>query len=336
MQSPDTDPAPSMTQALLAELRAAREATLAQQAQMASERRQERRWRLLMRLVLLGLPAVLGLVYAVSLNGLLGGERGPRDDAVGLVRIDGEIGAERLASAKTVIPALTRAFQSAATKAVVLYIDSPGGSPAEAERIKDALLALKQRHPKPLVAVISNIGASAGYLVAMHADHVYAGKYSLVGSIGAIVSTWDLHRALERLDVSQRTYTSGPLKSMLNPFEPMTATADAKAASLVHRIGQTFANELVAQRGPHLVKGTDYTTGEVWSGEEAKALGLVDEIGTLEQVVVSRLNDLPVHDFGPRRADHGVLGGWLQGAAHSVGRAVASSLVEQAKRVELR
>ncbi len=310
---------------LLTELRAARDAASAQQAEMARERRSERRWRMATRMVVFGLPALLGLAYTIFLFGFLGGgSAGPRAETVGIVRIDGEIGAEQTASAKNVIAAMKKAFESPKTKAVVLAIDSPGGAPVEAERINDALLALKKKHAKPVVAVISNMGASAAYMVAMHADKIYAGKYSLVGSIGAIVSGWDLHRALQRLDVSQRTYASGPLKSMLNPFEPMSAAADAKASGLVVQMGKAFTSELAAQRGKHLKAGTDYGTGEVWGGEEAKALGLIDEIGTLDQVV-SNSWGVGMHDFGPRKAnDFGLMGQFMQGMAESMSRALVA------------
>lgn len=319
----------SLVTELLAELRASREATLQQQAEMAAERRHERRWRMITRALIFGLPVLLGLAYTIALIGFFGGggNNGPKEDNVGVVRIDGEIGAEQLASAKNVIAALKRAFESGRTKAVVLAIDSPGGAPVEAERINDALADLKKKHAKPVVAVISNMGASAAYMVAMHADKIYAGKYSLVGSIGAIVSGWDLHRALQKFDVSQRVYASGPLKSMFNPFEPMSPAADAKAAGLVSQMGKAFATELAAKRGKHLKPGTDYATGEVWGGEEAKALGLIDEIGTLDQVIGGTWGVNP-YDFGPRKGnDFGLLGQLMRGATQSV----AEALVNQAR-----
>ncbi|MET0332767.1 MAG: S49 family peptidase [Rhizobacter sp.] len=310
---------------LLGELRASRDAAAVQQAELARERQSERRWRTITRMVFFGLPLLCGLAYTIFVFSYLGrGTGSPRDDSVGIVRIDGEIGAEQTASAKNVIAALKKAFESPKTKAVVLSIDSPGGAPVEAERINDALAALKKKHEKPVVAVIGNMGASAAYMVAMQADKIYAGKYSLVGSIGAIVSGWDLHRAMARLDVSQRTYASGPLKSMLNPFEPMSPAADAKAQGLVAQMGKAFAADLAAQRGKSLKPETDYATGEVWGGEEAKAIGLIDEIGTLDQVVATSWG-VGMHDFGPRKSnDFGLLGQMMNGMAQSLAHALVS------------
>jgi protease IV len=134
---------------------------------------------------------------------------------------------------------------------------------------------------------------------------------------------------MARLDVAQRTYASGPLKSMLNPFEPMSAAADAKAQGLVAQMGRAFASELAQQRGKHLLQGTDYATGEVWGGEEAKAIGLIDEIGTLDQVVSTSWG-VGMHDFGPRKNNgFGLLGQAMESAAQSFARAlVAESRLE--------
>jgi protease-4 len=137
-------------------------------------------------------------------------------------------------------------------------------------------------------------------LIALHADKIYAGQYSLVGSVGAVLAGWDLHRAAERLDVSQRLYASGPLKSMLSPFQPVTELADAKARALIREIGDVFVSEVKRLRGEKLSTTVDVGTGEVWLGPDAKRLGLIDEIGTMEEVIRSGWN-LNSYDFGPRR-----------------------------------
>jgi len=189
----------------------------------------------------------------------------------------------------------------------VLSIDSPGGAPADAERIADALTNLRRKHDKPLHAVIGNIGASAAYMIALRADRIVAGKYSLVGSIGAVMAPWQFDRAIARLDVSQRVYASGKLKSFLNPFTAVTPEADAKARHLVDQLGSTFVTDLKTARGPALKAGIDYGTGEIWSGVEAKEIGLVDSIGTLEDVVALEWG-LKSYDFGPPRQSVGLLG----------------------------
>jgi len=264
------------------------------------ERRTERRWRWAFRVLFIGGSILLSLLYFFLWAPQFGWRIGPIGDVVGVVRIDGEINQGSLASAGRVVPALKRAFESPRVKAVVLAIDSPGGSPGEAERIYRAMEGLKVEHRKPVIAVVGNVGASAAYLIALHADKIYAGQYSLVGSVGAVLAGWDLHRAAERLDVSQRLYASGPLKAMLSPFQPLTEAEDVKARALIREIGEVFVGEVKRLRGEKLSSTADIATGEIWLGPGAKRLGLVDEIGTLEEVIRGGWN-LNWYDFGPRR-----------------------------------
>ena len=282
---------------------------------LLNDRRSERRsrtWRMaLFALIFLGPMIFYAALYAYG----AGYRFGPRTEVVGVVHIDGEISADSAASAERVNAALKSAFESKHVKAVVLTIDSPGGAPVEAERIYGAIKQLRAANPKPVVAVINNLGASAAYMVALHADRIVAARYSLVGSIGAILQGWDFHKALERVNVAARVYASGDLKGMLNPYTPMTKAADSKAQDLVTKMGQQFRGELDQQRGGKLKPGIDYSSGEVWGGVEAMEVGLIDEIGTLDDVVKS-FENAKVHDFGPGTRSVPFIGAasdWLRG-----------------------
>ena len=284
---------------LVREMRAQRESTVQAEARAHKERQSERRWRMLFQALFFGAPVLFGITYLMIFLNSAGFRWGPFGDVVGVVRIEGPIGANERASADAIVPALRKAFVNPNVKAVVLSIDSPGGAPVEAERIYRALEDFKKAHPKPVTAVINNIGASAAYLVAIHADEIVAGKYSLVGSIGAIIAPWRLDRAAARFDVSQRVYASGRLKSFLNPFTPITPEVDAKAQHLVDELGGVFLAELKTARAKPLQPGVDFGTGEVWSGTEAKALGLVDAVDTVDAYVGKRWPGLQSYDFGP-------------------------------------
>jgi protease IV len=264
------------------------------------DRRSERRsrnLRALMYFLIFALPLVFYAALYARTAGWL--KFGPSADVVGVVRIEGEIADGNAASAERVLPALRKAFESERVKAVVLSIDSPGGAPLEAERIFSAIDAWRKTNPKPVVAVINNLGASAAYMVALHSDRIYAGRYSLVGSVGAILSGWDAHEALARLGLKQRVYASGDLKSMMNPWVDMSAQSHAKAQELVDQMGRAFAQDLTAQRGAKLPAGVNLASGGVWAGEQAHKLGLIDEVATLDQVLKTRWPELRTHEFGP-------------------------------------
>lgn len=295
---------------LLAEMREQRRDFSEQQARVSAERRSLHRWNMGLKTLLFLAPLAIATAYLLSARGFT---LGPFGDVVGVIEIKGEIKDGGLASADKIVPALEAAFKSSHVKQIVLKIDSPGGAPVEAERIISALVTYKQRYPKPVTAVIGNLGASAAYMAAMHADRIVAGRYSLVGSIGAILAPWQLDKAIAQLQVSQRVYASGRLKAFLNPFTPLTEESDAKATELVNKVGGAFVQDLQRQRGRHLKPGTDFGTGEVWSGIEAKTLGLVDEIGTMETVVGAETG-LKEFNFGPRDEGFGNMGGRFMGA----------------------
>ena len=313
---------------LVRDMREQRVELVKEHERAAAERRSERRWRMLFQLLLFGTPLILGLLYFLFVLSSAGLRLGPWpwSQVVGVVRIEGKIESNALACAEKVIPALEKAFSSAEVKAVVLSIDSPGGAPVEAERISSAIASFRQKHPKPVVAVINNLGASAAYMIAMHADKVVAGNYSLVGSIGAIMAPWDVSKALGRLDVSQRVYASGKLKAFLNPFTAPSPEAEAKARQIVSHMGNTFVEELHRARGHALKAGVDYGTGEVWGGAEAKRIGLVDEIGTLDEVVATTWG-LKTYDYGPREKG---FGGLLSGFQESLSSLLSRALTDQA------
>lgn len=274
---------------------------------------QERRWAKAKHFVTL-LALALIVFFEVTLLGpfLVRAVTPEKGDALGVVRLSGEMKADARGGADKVVPALRAAFEDQRVKRVALYIDSPGGSPVEAERIRTYMQAKRKETGKPTVAIISNMGASAAYLSALGADEIVSARFSLVGSIGAMVQGWDVSRALEKLDVSHSVYVSGHLKSMLNPFLPPTEEAKAKAQMLADRAGQLFSEEVAAARGDKL-KTKDYATGEVWDGERAKEMGLVDHLNTLDGY--AEQHKLKVLAFGPvEKKGLGLLGAMAEGS----------------------
>lgn len=303
---------------LVRELKGYRESLDASQTQAAAERKSERRHRSILQGLLFGAPLILGLLYfAFFFSSSTGFRWGPWGQVVGVVRIDGPIGSNEKASAANIIPSLQKAFENPQVKAVVLHIDSGGGAPVEAERIYTAIESLKKKHPKEVVAVVNNIGASAAYMIAVHADKIVAARYAFVGSIGAIMAPWRLDKAIAKVDVSQRVYASGKLKSFLNPYTPVSPEVDAKAQHLVDYFGTVFLNDVKEKRGKALKPGVDYGSGEVWSGIEAKELGLVDQLGTLEEYVGSTWSGVKTYDFGPSNDSYQLFARALQEAANN-------------------
>ena len=115
------------------------------------------------------------------------------------------------------------------------------------------------------------------------------------------MQTWDVHGLLKRFDVQRRVYASGELKSMLDPYMEPSPASKEKAQQLVNQMGSIFVADLTRIRGARLKKDIDYGTGEVWTGINAKENGLVDDIGTLDQIVQDKWH-VKAHTFGPNQS----------------------------------
>ena len=247
---------------------------------------QRRRAMGLATLALLAMLLVAGL-SGVNLGNLLESAEDADKPLFGVVKIEGAIGGTDGADPGRTVAAMRKAFEHDDVVRVVLSIDSPGGSPHSADRIAMGLERLREEYPDtPVDAVIHTAGASAAYMIAVHADRVIAGTYSRVGSIGAKMTGWDLHKLAERWDVNQTVYASGALKDMGNPFQAPDEIEQRKAQQLVDVVANAFADDVLAQRGEKIALSREaLTTGEIWLGREALALGLVDETGTMERLL---------------------------------------------------
>lgn len=291
------------------------------------ERRGDRRWaefkRGLFVVVILG-GFCLSIFTALKMTDVIPSSQA-KDYKVGTVVIRGIIG-DGPGSADIIIPALRKAFEDKKTEVVLLRIDSPGGSPSEAERMYMEIDRLKAKHKKPIEAVIDNVGASAAYLIAIHTDRITAGHYSLVGSVGAIMHWWNAAEFADKVGVTQLAYASGALKDMGNPTRLPTKLEREKGLSLVSSIAVIFAQEVVTQRGNKLkIDVPTLTTGEPWSGAEALQHGLIDDIGSLESVLARY--DAKGHNFGPFQ--HNLFGDTFAQWTHSVGAALMSGMVSE-------
>lgn len=265
--------------------------------EMLKEHKFERFWRGVRRLTVTVVVIVVILTSLVGYINQYGFAPSFSKPYVGVVKIDGAIGSK--VTDEAVIPALRRAFK-AKTSFVVLQIDSPGGSPSTAESIIREMEILKKETGKKVVAVIGGIGASAGYMIAAHCDEVVAGRYSLIGSIGAIMTSWNASALPPKVDVEQMMFASGELKGMLNPWKSPTEKDRAKAQALVDELARVFIEDIKSQRGAKLnAEGVNLFTGETWAGDQALKFGLIDRIGTLSDVVAPT-QALP-QDFGPHK-----------------------------------
>lgn len=244
------------------------------------EQKRTRRWGIFFKvLVFVYIFAVLFLLRA---GGQFSGAIDGQSEHVGLVSVNGVIAADSDANANTVVSGLRKAFESENSKAVILAINSPGGSPVQAGYINDEIYRLKGLYPdKKVYAVISDLGASGAYYIAAAADEIYADKASLVGSIGVVASGFGFVDLMEKLGVERRQYTAGEHKAFLDPFSPENESEVNFWTSVLKDTHDQFISVVKKGRGDKLdTSNPDLFSGLIWNGEQAKDLGLVDGLGS--------------------------------------------------------
>jgi protease-4 len=263
------------------------------------EQRRARRWSIFFRLLSFAV-IVLGLVLA---SGWFARDaRLPAGKHTALVELRGVIAAEGDASADDLIDALKAAFDDRNTAAVVLRVNSPGGSPVQAGIIHDAIRHLRDEHPDtPLYAVVEDICASGGYYVAAAADRIYVDKASLVGSIGVLIEGFGFTGAMDKLGIERRLLTAGENKGFLDPFSPLPEEQREHAQRMLGEIHRQFIDVVRKGRGDRLKETPEMFSGLVWTGERSIELGLADATGSLESVARDVVNAEHVVDFSPRR-----------------------------------
>lgn len=245
-----------------------------------AEQRAARRWRAFVRLawaLLIGM-----LVWALFSQGKSGVDKSAPHTA--LVAVKGEIAAEGEASADLIVGAVKAALEDDGAQAVVLLINSPGGSPVQAGIINDEIHRLKKLHNKPVYAVVEETCASAAYYIAVAADEIYVDKASIVGSIGVLMDGFGFTGTMEKLGVERRLMTAGENKGFLDPFSPQTERQRAFAQTMLDQIHRQFIDVVKLGRGKRLKESPDMFTGLFWTGQQAIEMGLADHLGNLDYV----------------------------------------------------
>lgn len=280
-----------------------------------TEQRKARRWGIFFKLLtffylfviiasLLPKESSLGPVY---------------DEHVALVSLDGVIAADAPANANTVVAGLRDAFADGSSKAVILSINSPGGSPVQSGYINDEIYRLKALYPeKKLYAVIADLGASGGYYVASAADEIYADKASLVGSIGVISAGFGFEKLIEKMGVERRIYSAGESKAFLDSFSAEKERDVTFWQSVLAETHAQFIEVVKTGRGERLINDPAIFSGLIWTGEGALAKGLIDGLGSagyvarevigVEDVIDYTVEPNPFEQFAKRIGTYFALG----------------------------
>ena len=229
-------------------------------------------------LVVVGLfLAVTGGVLSKSGVGAAGGGYfGPR---VAIVELEGVI-----LDVDDLIKDLKSYRDNPQVRAVVIRINSPGGVVAPSQELHDALVRLRQGG-KPVVASLGSVAASGGYYVAVAADRIYANPGTLTGSIGVIMQMANFEQLMKKVGVDYVVVKAGAFKDVGNPGRPMTPEERRVLQALLDDVHGQFIGAVAEGRKLDRAQVTQFADGRIFSGTQAKALQMIDELGGLEDAV---------------------------------------------------
>jgi protease-4 len=298
-----------------------------------AEQKRARRWGVFFKLL-----TFLYVIFALTLFSSAGHQGGGLSglsgkDHTAVVKVHGVIAEDKEAGANIIVKGMRDAFENTHTKAVILMINSPGGSPVQANYIYDEMKRLRAKYPKiPLYAVISDIGASGAYYIASAADKIYASESSLVGSIGVTAAGFGFVDTMGKLGVERRNYTSGEHKSFLDPFSPVKQDEKQFWEDVLAKTHQQFIKRVRDGRGNRLHETSDMFTGLIWNGEQAMQMGLIDGLSSPGQVARDVVGAEDMVDYTPQKNPFDMLANKLGASA---GAAIAERLGLE-KDIELR
>ena len=247
-----------------------------------------------------------------------------RAPVVAVMRLTGVIGASTplrpgLTLARVAGP-LQRAFSVKHAKAVAIVVNSPGGTPVQSRLIFQRIRALAEEKELPVYVFCEDVAASGGYMLALAGDEIYADPSSIIGSIGVLSAGFGFDKAIEKLGVERRVYTSGKNKLGLDPFQPEKPEDVERLKAIQADVHETF-KQMVRSRRAGKLKAEDEVLfdGEFWSGEAALKLGLIDALGDMRAVMREKFGEeVKLKLFSAER-------GWLRRKLAGTGPAAPDS-----------
>ncbi|GBR19204.1 signal peptide peptidase sppA [Komagataeibacter nataicola NRIC 0616] len=239
---------------------------------------------------------VLACLFAVGRSGGLAGHA----PHLAHLKLAGVIGSDEHEN----VEALKKAADDASVKGLVLEVNSPGGAVTGGEVLHDAVAAFARR--KPVVVSMGSVAASAGYMVSVPASRIFANRSTLTGSIGVLLESPDVSGLLERVGVHVDQLVSGPMKGQPSAVQPLSPQGREMLQGVIADLYGFFVTVVAQDRHMPPERVRELADGRPYTGQQALGLGLVDQIGSLDDARQWLLkttllpDDAPVTDIGPQ------------------------------------
>lgn len=224
-----------------------------------------------------------------------------RQPKVALVRIE-----DTIMDYMDTVESISKAEKDSSVKALVIIVDSPGGAVGASQEIYRSLEKVRER--KPVVVSMGNVAASGGYYISAAANVIYANPGTVTGSIGVIIQQVDLSQIFDKIGVKVNTVKSGENKDILYPTKSLTPQQKQLLQSTVMDVYEQFLDAIIKYRKIDREKLREFADGRVFSGRQAKEIGLVDKIGNIQDAIkeaksLAKLpDDAPVVEITPKKS----------------------------------
>ncbi len=286
--------------------------------------------------ILIGIFVIIPLLFSLFNNVELGN--------VALIPVEGVImGSEgssfgsTVVSSKEIVTFIEKAESNPAIKAIVIEINSPGGSAVASDEIGQAL----KKATKPTVAYIREVGASGGYWIASATDHIITNRMTITGSIGVISSYLEFSGLMEDYGVSYERLVSGERKDLGTPYRKLNEADKSLYQTKINKIHDFFVQEVSENRNLPLANVQKLATGEIYLGVEAIENGLIDELGDKDSVTqyLKNNHDLKTVDYAKYQNEPGlldILTGVSNKFSFQMGRGISSFLTQKEPAIMLK
>ncbi len=223
---------------------------------------------------------LIGLVVVLVANALLSDLDLTGEDRIALIRVEGVI-----LDAQQTVSELKKFGENPSVKAIVLRIDSPGGGVVPSQEIHDAVLRVRNKHDKAVVASMGTVAASGGYYIAVATDRIIANPGTLTGSIGVIMELANLEGLLKKIGVQSVVVKSGPHKDLGSPFRTMSPADRRILQTVMDDVHSQFIEAVAEGRSLDMRDVTRLADGRIFTGRQAKDAKLVDDLGDLDDAI---------------------------------------------------
>lgn len=259
------------------------------------ERKRNRLWVFIKRAIIV----ILLIVLFVKLHALMDEDKIESENPhAGIIDLKGTLFDTESSNGENFEKGMADAYKKKGLKAMIIRINSPGGSPVQADYMFNTIQHYQKNHPQiPIYAVCVDVCASGAYYVASSAKEIYANESSLIGSIGVIYSGFGFVDTLQKLGITRRVQTAGTNKAMLDPFMPQTTASQQFLQTMLNDVHQEFIKKVRFGRGSRLKDSPDIFSGLFWTGKQAIGYGLIDGFASTEELVRDKLKLRRIIDY---------------------------------------